>query len=89
MTVESGEKDCEIQWTEVQTKEKSVLIGSFYRPPNAMIDSLENLQSSMSNINEHNKEKPVFGTGTLPSLNQHVTNPATPPENIVKTPFIS
>ena len=71
VTVESGENDCELQWTEVQTKEKSVLIGSFYRPPNAKIDCLENLQSSMANINEHNKEKPIFLAGdfNLPHIN--------------------
>ena len=63
MTVESGENDCELQWTKVQTKETSVLIGSFYRSPNEKIDSLENLQSSISNINEHNKEKPIFLAG--------------------------
>ena len=63
VTVESGENDCELQWTEVQTKKKTVLIGSFYRLPNAKIDSLENLQSSMTNINEHNKEKPNFLAG--------------------------
>ena len=49
----------------------TVEIGSFYRPPNAKIESLENLQSSMTNINEHNKEKPIFLAGdfNLPHIN--------------------
>ena len=29
-TVENSENDCELQWAEIQTKNKSVIIGSYY-----------------------------------------------------------
>ena len=29
-TVENSENNCELQWAEIQTKNKSVIIGSYY-----------------------------------------------------------
>ena len=62
-TVENSENDCELQWAEIQTKNKSVIIGSYYRPPNSNLDALNNLKSSIANVSEHSKDKPIILAG--------------------------
>jgi exonuclease III len=62
-TVENTENDCELQWAEIQTKNKSVIIGSYYRPPNSNLDALNNLNSSIANVREHSKDKPIILAG--------------------------
>jgi exonuclease III len=62
-TVENRENDCELQWAEIQTNNKSVIIGSFYRPPNSNLDAFNNLKSSISNVSEHSKDKPMILAG--------------------------
>lgn len=42
-TVEVDDGNCELVWAEIQTKGKSIVIGSYYRPPSATIDSLQHL----------------------------------------------
>ena len=32
-SVENSENNCELQWTEIQTKSKSIILGSYHRPP--------------------------------------------------------
>jgi hypothetical protein len=44
-------------------KNKSVIIGSYYRPPNSILDALNNLKSSIANVNEHSKDKPIILAG--------------------------
>ncbi|CAG2208939.1 unnamed protein product [Mytilus edulis] len=61
--VENSENDCELQWAEIQTKTKSVIIGSYYRPPNASIDALHNLKTSVLNVSENSKDKPIILAG--------------------------
>ena len=58
-TVENSENDCELQWAEIQAKNKSVIIGSYYRPPNSNLDVLNNLKSSIANVSEHSKDRPI------------------------------
>ena len=62
-TVENSENDCELQWAEIQAKNKSVIIGSYYRPPNSNLDALNNLKSSIANVSEHSKDKPIILAG--------------------------
>jgi hypothetical protein len=59
-TVENSKNDCELQWAEIQSKNKSVIIGSYYRPPNSNLDALNNLKSSIANVSEHSKDKHVI-----------------------------
>jgi len=63
--------DCELVWAELQTKTKSVMIGSYYRPPNANINSLNNLNDSIKNITNQNINKPILIAGdfNLPHIN--------------------
>ncbi|CAC5381938.1 unnamed protein product [Mytilus coruscus] len=61
--VNSSENDCELQWAEIQTKPKSVIIFSYYRPPNASIEALHNLKTSVSKVIENNKDKPIILAG--------------------------
>lgn len=51
-TVEVDDGNCELVWAEIQTKGKSIVIGSYYRPPSATIDSLQHLSLSTSQILE-------------------------------------
>ncbi|CAC5364773.1 unnamed protein product [Mytilus coruscus] len=62
-TVNNSENDCELQWAEIQTKPKSVIIGSYYRPPNASIEALHNLKTSVSKVIENSKDKPIILAG--------------------------
>ena len=62
-SVENSENNCELQWTELQTKSKSVIFGSFYRPPNANINSLLDLKYSATNASKNGREKPLFLAG--------------------------
>ena len=62
-SVENGENDCELQWAEIQTKSKSVILGSYYRKPNADIKSLLDLKSSVINVTEKCRDKPLFLAG--------------------------
>jgi hypothetical protein len=55
--------DCELQWAEIQTNNKSVIIGSYYRPPNSNLDAFNNLKSSIANVSEHSKDKPIILAG--------------------------
>jgi hypothetical protein len=50
----------ELQWAEIQAKNKSVIIGSYYRPPNSNLDAFNNLKSSIANVSEHSKDKPII-----------------------------
>ena len=70
-TVEHSDADCEIIWTEIQTDNKNVLAGSFYRPPNATIESLEQLNESLYKIKEKCKDKIIILAGdfNLPHIN--------------------
>ncbi|CAG2208258.1 unnamed protein product [Mytilus edulis] len=61
--VDNSENNCELQWTEIQTNTKSVIIGSYYRPPNASIDALHNLKTSVLNVSENSKDKPIILAG--------------------------
>ena len=46
-------------------KNKSVIIGSYYRPPNSILDALmiNNLKSSIANMSKHSKDKPIILAG--------------------------
>ena len=70
-TVENSENDCELQWAEVQTRTKSAIIGAYYRPPDNSIKPLDDLKTSISNISEKNKDKPMILAGdfNLPNIN--------------------
>ena len=61
---------------EIKIRSTYLPLRSFYRPLNAKIDFLENLQSSMSNINEYNKEKPIFLAGDFNLLHINWKNNA-------------
>ena len=54
---------CEPQWTEIQTKSKSIILGSYFRPPNSNIKSLFELKSSVTNVTKNGQEKPLFLAG--------------------------
>ena len=62
-TVEGGDANCEIAWTEIQTDSKNVIVGPYYRPPSATIDSLEQLNESLHSIKEKSKDKIVILAG--------------------------
>ena len=62
-SVENSENNCELQWTEIQTKSKSIILGSYCRPPNSNINSLLELKSSVTNGTENGREKPLFPAG--------------------------
>jgi hypothetical protein len=62
-TVENSKNDCQLQWAEIQSKKKSAIIGSYYRPPNSNLDALNNLKSSIANVSEHSKDKPIILSG--------------------------
>ena len=68
--VEGSQSQCEAVWTELHTNEKSVLIGSYYRPPNSTVDSIEELSASIHQITR-NKDKHVILAGdfNLPHIN--------------------
>ena len=68
--VESSQSQCEAVWAELHTNEKSVLIGSYYRPPNSTIDSIEQLSTSIHQVT-HNKDKHLIIAGdfNLPHIN--------------------
>ena len=59
-SVENGENDCELQWAEIQTKSKSVILGSYYGKPNADIKSLLDLKFSVTNVTKKCRDKPLF-----------------------------
>ncbi|CAC5407482.1 unnamed protein product [Mytilus coruscus] len=61
--VDNSENDCELQWADIQTKTKSIIIGSYYRPPNASVDALYNLKTSVLNVSENSKDKPIILAG--------------------------
>ena len=54
---------CELQWTEIQTKSKSIILGSYFRPPNSNINSLFELKSSVTNVTKNVWENPLFIAG--------------------------
>jgi exonuclease III len=62
-TVENSKNDCQLQWAEIQSKKKSAIIGSYYRPPNSNLDALNILKSSIANVSEHSKDKPIILAG--------------------------
>ncbi|VDI27046.1 Hypothetical predicted protein, partial [Mytilus galloprovincialis] len=53
----------ELQSTEIQAETKSVIIGSYYRPRNESIDALHNLKTSVLNVSENSKDKPITLAG--------------------------
>ena len=61
--VESGDNKCELAWAEVQTDAKSVIIGSFYRPPNSNPEALQELRTSIEKIKQKSKTKPIILAG--------------------------
>jgi hypothetical protein len=61
--VESGDNKCELAWAEVQTNAKSVIIGSFYRPPNSNPEALQELRTSIEKIKQKSKTKPIILAG--------------------------
>jgi exonuclease III len=53
--------DSELVWAEVRTKDKTITVGSFYRPPNAPIDSLKNLNDSIAENTEKKNKHIIIG----------------------------
>ena len=62
--IDQGNTKCEIVWTEIQTeKEKSLIIGSFYRTPNMNIDILQELRNSLENLPKNSDDKTIILAG--------------------------
>jgi len=58
--VKGNHPNCELLWTELKTRNKNVIIGSAYRPPNSDVTFLDQLQASLSQILTTCKEKIVI-----------------------------
>ena len=59
--------DCEIVWCRVSIKgQKDLCIGSFYRPPDGKLEPLEQLESSLSRVNNNNSNIILAGDFNLP-----------------------
>ena len=68
--VDDSHSDCEAVWAEVHTNSKSVLIGSYYRPPNSTVESLEQLSAATQKItNNKDKHLIIVGDFNLPHIN--------------------
>ena len=52
---------CELAWAEIRTKRKSVLVGSYYRPPNSDIGNLEDLSSQIRQLTEKRDREIILG----------------------------
>ena len=62
--------ECEIVWAELKGKERNVILGSFYRPPNSDVTYLDALKTSLTNITSKSKGKIVIlgGDFNLPHI---------------------
>ena len=68
--VSNQENNSEIIWAEIQTVGKPIIIGSYYRPPNAKANSLNDLALSLQNLKKkQNKHIILGGDFNLPHIN--------------------
>ena len=70
------ETDCELLWVELSFTSTNVLVGVFYNPPNSNIDSITNLEHSLSFL--HSSNPPVVtlcGDFNLPGITWNMINP--------------
>ena len=59
--INQGSSNCEIAWTELQSQnEKSLILGSFYRPPNTGLDTLQELRKSLENLPKNSEDKTII-----------------------------
>ena len=70
--INQGSSNCEIAWTELQSQnEKSIILGSFYRPPNTGLEALQELGKSLENLPKNSEDKIIILAGdfNLPHIN--------------------
>ena len=68
--MDNSQSDREAVWAEVHTNSKSVLIGSYYRPPSSNVESLEQLSAATHKItNNKDKHLIIAGDFNLPHIN--------------------
>ena len=68
------ETDCELLWVELSFTSTNVLVGVFYNPLNSNIDSITNLEHSLSFL--HSSNPPVVTLcGDLPGITWNMINP--------------
>ena len=66
--IDNNNSNCEVIWAEVQTQDKPITIGAFYRPP-AKESSVKDLACSMQGIkNKQNKHIVLHGDFYLPHI---------------------
>ena len=76
--------DCKIAWAEVQLKKStSLIIGSYYRSPSSIIQSIQDLDESLCNLPPNKKNKNLLLGGdfnkpdinwAIPTVNEGVKN---------------
>jgi len=70
--INQGSSNCEIVWTELQSQnEKSIILVSFYRPPNTGVETLQELRKSLENLPKNSEDKIIILAGdfNLPHIN--------------------
>ena len=68
--IDHNNSNCEVIWAEVQTQDKPITIGAFYKQPPAQESSLKDLACSMQGIkNIQDKHVVLGGDFSLPHIN--------------------
>ena len=69
--VKTSQNNCEIAWGEIKTTSGSVIIGSYYRPPDSNITQMQAMHDSVEEIMSKNINKTILlqGDFNLPHIN--------------------